>query len=226
MNHDKAAPKFMKPGDDPELDRLLDEARGKESEPPGEYYYDMFGRRRRVPAVDPHEKSEKGPEAGVVTETRPATAPPQRQTRWLALGALAIVGPVVALALGAFQSGKGAQGARIPSPDAASAAARVAAVMIDSGAPAPTMIAAPALEEDAGAAPAVTATPTGSGGPAAPAPVKPKHTKGRGEDPYEAPAPGPAKPVVPVVPVVPAPLPPSVGPSPPPPIGGDRVFGN
>ena len=38
MNHDKAAPKFMKPGDDPELDRLLEEARGVGREVAGEYY--------------------------------------------------------------------------------------------------------------------------------------------------------------------------------------------
>jgi hypothetical protein len=179
------------------MDRLLDEARGKESEPPGEHYYDMFGRRRRVPAVDPHEKSEKGPEAGVVTETRPATAPPQRQTRWLALGALAIVGPVVALALGAFQSPRMQQSARITPPAAASAEARGAEARVDSGAPAPTMTAAPALEEDAGAAPAVTTTPTvvrpapsGVGVKLGPKTPKPKST----EDPYAAPSVKPRKP--------------------------------
>ncbi len=197
MSHDKAAPKFMKPGDDPELDRLLEEARGKESEPPSEYYYDMFGRRRRVPAVDPNEKSEKGPSTGVVTETRPAAAQPKRQTRWLALGALAIVGPVAALALGAFHPPKVPQSAMITPPAAASAGAMVAASTLDSGAPAPTLTAAPTLEEDAGAAPAVTATPTvvrpapsGAGVKLGPKGPKPKST----EDPYAAPSVKPRKP--------------------------------
>jgi hypothetical protein len=48
--------------DDPELDRLLEEARGKGSEPPGEYYYDMFGRRRLVPAAGAGEEQEEGEE--------------------------------------------------------------------------------------------------------------------------------------------------------------------
>lgn len=48
----KPTPKFMKPGDDPELDRLLEKARSEGSEPPGRFYYDIFGRRRRLALVD------------------------------------------------------------------------------------------------------------------------------------------------------------------------------
>ena len=73
---------------------MLSEVRSKGSEPPGEHYYEVFGRRRRVPVVDqeaptlvPNEKSEKGATTGpVVTETRPAAVLPKKQMMWLALG--------------------------------------------------------------------------------------------------------------------------------------------
>jgi hypothetical protein len=198
MSNDKPAPKFMKPGDDPELDRMLAEVRAKGSEPPPEYYYDVLGRRRRVPVVDqeaptlvPNEKG--ATTAPVVTETRPAAVLPGRQKMWLALGALAILGPVVALALGAFQSGKvPPQGAlTVPmSATNATSAATMAVPPVMSAAPAPTMSAVPVIELDAGAAPVVTAIPSAARpavGPGAPSKTK--------DDPYDAAAPSPANPV-------------------------------
>ena len=193
MNHDKAAPKFMKPGDDPELDRLLEEARGVGREVAGEYYYDMFGRRRLVPA------GRGGGGAAVGRVLR------KRQAVWLGLGALAIMGPVVALGLGVFQRREGPGGAREALPgmgSAVSASVMVVAPTVHSGAAAPAVqrTAVPVIEEDGGAAPAVTAVSVAR---AVPVPVKTKSVKGRGEDPYDAAVPGPAKTVEAVVPAPP-----------------------
>lgn len=200
MSHDKPAPKFIKPGDDPELDRMLDEARSKGSEPPGEFYYDVFGRRRRVRpagAATAAEKSEKGaPGGAVVTETRPAAALGQKQKLWLALGTLAIVGPVVALALGAFRSGKLPQGALAVPMSATSSATMAVPPVVSAPAAPPTMTAVPVVEPDAGAAPAVSATPSAARAePSAPgAKLGPKGTKPKStDDPYNEP---PKKPPV------------------------------
>jgi hypothetical protein len=160
----------------------------------------MFGRRRLVPA----EKHEKGAAAGVVTETRPAGVVPRRQARWLALGALAIVGPVAALALGAFQPRRVPREVGSVAPAAGSLVAMMsAAPAVDSGAPAPQTTAAPVVEEDAGAgpattgAPAVTASPSGvrpapsgAGVKLGPRGPRPKST----EDPYVEPSVKPRKP--------------------------------
>ncbi|MFS8067781.1 MAG: hypothetical protein ACMG6S_15565, partial [Byssovorax sp.] len=176
----------------------LEEARGDGGEAPGEYYYDVFGRRRLVPA---------GGRARAEAQTRS-----RRQGLWLGLGALAIVGPVVALGLGVFQRREGPQEAL---PGVGSVMAMVVAPTVDGGAVAPAvpMTAAPVIEEDGGAAPAVSAAPV------VPAPVKLKRIKGRGEDPYDAAAPGPAKTVEAVVAappptVVPVLVPAPSGPSP------------
>jgi hypothetical protein len=218
----KPTPKFMKPGDDPELDRLLEKARREGSEPPGEYYYDLFGRRRRLAVVDQDAPTIPGsPWAGkgveidkaalpsalmptkapvvstrpVVTEM-PAGVPPKNQMRWLALGALAIVGAVVSLALGAIQPPKVQPGTMIAPPAAVSAAA-MASPPVVSAAAAPTMTAVPVIEMDAGAAPAVTSAPSST----TTAPVRPRDkvaprgpTPTSPEDPYSNPPATPRKP--------------------------------
>ena len=187
-------------GDDPELDRLLEEARGAGREVAGEYYYDMFGRRRLVPA------GRGGGGAAVGRVLR------KRQAVWLGLGALAIMGPVVALGLGVFQRREGPGGAREALPGMGSVMAMVVAPMVDSGAMAPAvqMTAVPVIEEDGGAAPAVSVAPV------VPVPVKTKSVKGRGDDPYDAAVPWlaktveavvPAPPLVTVAPVAPPPVP-------------------
>jgi hypothetical protein len=230
-------PKFTYPGDDPELDRLLNEAR-IEGERDLTSFPDMFGRRKlraggevdqdaaTVPGSPWTSKGageiDKGalPSALMPTKepavsTRPGMAetpagvPPKNQTRWLALGALTIIGPVAALALGvALHATKGPQGAIVIPPGMVSVAASAAPPVVSAAAP--RMTAVPVIEEDAGAAPAVTAEPSGARPTVAPG----LRTKVK-NDPYDAAAPGPAKSVEFVVPppppatVVPSvPLPP------------------
>jgi hypothetical protein len=117
---------------------------------------------------------------------------PQRQKVWIGLGALAILGPVVALALGAFHPPKVPQGAlTVPM-----SAAAMAVPPVVSAAAAATMSAAPVVEPDAGAAPAVTAIPSAAR-PEPPVPgvkLGPKATRPRStDDPYNEP---PKKPPV------------------------------
>jgi hypothetical protein len=92
-----------------------------------------------------------------------------------------------------------------------------------------TATAAPSVQSSAAMVPAPSGTSEVDAGaswaPRAPttaAAYKPKHVVVKGEDPYDAAPPLRAKTAEPVVP------PPSLSviPSPPPPIGGDRVFGN
>src|SRR5689334_4313472 len=102
---DKPTPKFMKPGDNPELDRLLEKARQEEAEPLGEYYYDMFGRRRLVAALDPEaptvERDEKSTEAGMMTEMPAGVPAKMKPLRVVTYAMMAIVGPLAALIIGA-----------------------------------------------------------------------------------------------------------------------------
>jgi hypothetical protein len=212
-------PKFTYPGDDPELDRLLNEAR-IEGERDLTSFPDMFGRRKvrtaegaaggevdqdaaTIPGSPWTSKGageiDKGalpsalmPANGPAVSTRPVMAetpagvPPKNQTRWLALGALTIIGPVLALAFAAIQPPKVPQGARIAPPAAASDAASAAPPVVSAAAP--RMTAVPVIEEDAGAAPAVTAEPSGARPTLRPG-VRPKVK----DDPYDAAVLQPAK---------------------------------
>jgi hypothetical protein len=199
MSDEKAAPKFLKPGDDPELDRLLAEARRDGSEPLGELYYDMFGRLRRAPVVDQDattlvqsdrsNSNDKSVSTGpVVTETRPAAMPRKMpQSRVLALTVLGIVGPVIVLTIVALRPGAGAQGKRLDGLPARSVTASPgAAVELPSISGGAAPMTAP---EDGGAKAARTTEPTGSAlappGPGAkPGPKGPRSKSSGDPDPY------------------------------------------
>lgn len=157
---DKSTPKFMKPGDNPELDRLLEKARQEGSEPPGEYYYDMFGRRRRLATVDQDaptlaRNDRSAPTGPVVTETPAGVPVKMTQDRLLRFAAIGIGGPVLALVIGAIgmnvrqpttQMGSAVSNGGIgPSVSVGVAPATARAT------PLPTMTAVPVTIEDAGA---------------------------------------------------------------------------
>jgi hypothetical protein len=222
-------PKFTYPGDDPELDRLLNEAR-IEGERDLTSFPDMFGRRKVRAGADVDQDAATipgspwkskgageidkgalpsalmpngsgGPAAStgpVVTET-PAGVPSKVQTRWLALGALTIVGPVLALAFGALHQPKVTEGTQsaLPVMSSAVSASAMASPPVASAAPTPKMTAPPVIEEDAGAAPAVTTDPS-STRPVVPTPgaklgpkgPRPKST----DDPYADPSAKPRQP--------------------------------
>lgn len=227
-------PKFTYPGDDPELDRLLNEAR-IEGERDLTSFPDMFGRRKARTAtgsvgeeVDQDAttmpgsawatkgageidrgalpsaltpNASEGPAAStepVVTE-KPAGGSPKTQTRWLALGALAIIGPVLALGFAALQPPKVPQRSQdaLPGIPGVASASSQASPPVTSAAPAPKMTAVPAIEEDSGAPPAVLMQPTSAPlipsvpgaklGPKAPRPKPP-------DDPYADPSAKPRAP--------------------------------
>lgn len=139
--------------------------------------------------------------------------------------AVAIGALVVVVGVGVWVVAKGPRAVgttEAPAGSGVVSGAMAAPVMSGSGA---AMVAAPTVsapaavgtaEVDAGAA----VVPSGSAGAAA---YKPKGGVVKGGDPYDAAVPLPAKTVEPVV-VPPPSL--TVIPSTPPPIGGDRVFGN
>jgi len=144
MSQEKAAPKFMKPGDDPELDRLLEAAKEEDGEAEARVYYDMFGRRR----------VEGGTGVAVGARAQPGK---MRQSRVVALALIGIVGPLAALGIAALRPKSGAAGALgAGSAAAVSAGALVAAGPGERGAGvAGEDVGAAGVVEDAGAAPGV-----------------------------------------------------------------------
>lgn len=156
---DKPTPKFMKPGDNPELDRLLEKARQEGSEPPGEYYYDMFGRRRRIVTVDQDaatlvQGDKSAPTGPVVTEAPAGMPAKMTRDRILRYAAMAIGGPLLALVIGAI----GMNVRPLPPPMTSVASSSGIASSVSAGvAPAtaravpPSMMTVPAPIEDAGA---------------------------------------------------------------------------
>ena len=211
-------PKFTYPGDDPELDRLLNEAR-IEGERDLTSFPDMFGRRKV--------RAGEGGAGGEVDQDA-ATMPgsPWKSTSKGAgeidTGALpsalmpnASDAPVIRetpagvpqknqtrwLALGtltivgpvaALALGLALNATKVPQ-GAMVAPPRVVSVSVGAEPPvvsaaAPRMTPVPVIEEDAGAAPAVTATPSG----ARPT-VHPGVRLKVKDDPYDAATPGPAK---------------------------------
>jgi hypothetical protein len=219
----KPTPKFMKPGDDPELDRLLEKARREGSEPPGEYYYDLFGRRRRLAVVDQDAPTIPGspwaskgveidsaalpsalmpaapaPSTGpVVTETPAGVPAKMTQARVLRLATMAIGGPVLVMVIGATWMNSRvpvANGSIVNSAASTTDLGVHAAPPVSSGTPAPTMTAEPAIVEDAGAA---TTAPSGtSSAPLRPTDkVPPRVPRPKSpDDPYSNPPVTPRKP--------------------------------
>jgi hypothetical protein len=163
MMTDKPTPKFMKPGDNPELDRLLEKARQEGSEPPGEYYYDMFGRRRRIVTVDQDaatlvQGDKSAPTGPVVTETPAGMPAKMTHDRILRYAAMAIGGPLLALMIGAIGMNVGQQTTQVASAASTGGIAPSVSVGVAPATaravPSPTMTAAPMTIEDAGAPPA------------------------------------------------------------------------
>lgn len=170
MSDEKAAPKFLQPGDDPELDRLLDEARREGAEPLGEVYYDMFGRLRRTAVgvesattlgqSERRSRNDKSLSTGpVVTETPPVGRPRKMTQAWvLGLAALGIIGPTIVLTIAALRSGPGLPGKQASQLPERNGAA-IPAAFIEP----PTLSGGEAsmkAPEDRGAAPATTTEPS------------------------------------------------------------------
>ncbi|MCC6553527.1 MAG: hypothetical protein IT372_10975 [Polyangiaceae bacterium] len=92
-----ARPEFMKPGDNPELDRLVRELRrdGRGGDP----FFPGAARREPAPAR-PEPPAAPAAPAAPVSGARPLGFLSDRRWLWLGLSLVAIAGPIAALALG------------------------------------------------------------------------------------------------------------------------------
>jgi hypothetical protein len=195
-------PKFMKPGDDPQLDRALNELRFDSGlYEAGEY--DMFGRRRATGNKGPDggaaEEGAPSPPAGEAAEApvekpapRAPAPPPPRPARWRRPRWWEVVGGVCAAILPVIVFAKVWK--PVTPPAAGTATAGPSATEAPLGTALPRQVEpAPKTTQDPVAAPVGTGAAAPSAVPsAAPAPaVVPKRPKGKppADDPYDGSAP-------------------------------------
>jgi hypothetical protein len=140
---DPPPPVFMKPGDNPELDRLV--AKLKDDCDEGD---PLFVKYRPKMAAEGGARSKPAAEAAAKEAPTPASGR-KVSTRWLALAALAIVGPIVVLAIGMLRPRPPDVVLSPVSPTAATAAHTIAA---------PRVLVTPSVTASEPVAPSASAT--------------------------------------------------------------------
>ena len=101
QDHDAASPQFIKPGDDPEVDRLL--AKLKQDCDDGDPFFVDFRKRPRS-GTDGEPGNAAAVERPEPAARRAVVKTQRRQAKVIALGVLGIVGPIVVLGLGYLMS--------------------------------------------------------------------------------------------------------------------------